>query len=215
MRIVALSDTHGAHGRLVVPAAHVLVCAGDFTRHGTWDEIDAFLAWFGACDAGERVLIGGNHDAGAEAEPERMRERCAELDIRWLVDEGATVAGLRVWGSPYTPPFKSTAFARDRAEAARGWSKIPAGLDLLVTHGPPAGIRDRAVLGHVGCEALRAAVLGRPPRLHVFGHIHEAHGEQREPGCPTRFVNVAIKGIFGGVRAPTVLDLSVTGRGSR
>ncbi len=189
----------------MVPAADVLVCAGDFTRRGTWEEIEAFLGWFAGCDAGERVLIGGNHDAGAEAEPSRMRDRCADLEIRWLVDEGATVAGLAVWGSPCSPPFKSTAFARERGSAA--WERIPAGLDLLVTHGPPARIRDRAVLGHVGCEGLRAAVLARPPRVHVFGHIHEAHGEHREPGCPTRFVNVAIKGIFGGLRPPTVLDL--------
>lgn len=48
-----------------------------------------------------------------------------------------------------------------------------------MTHGPPRGILDLTI-GHsrAGCPALLRH-LGRmtnPPRLHVFGHIHEARG---------------------------------------
>lgn len=208
MILVALSDTHGAHDRLVVPPSDLLVCAGDFTRRGTWEEIEAFLAWFAACPADAKVLVGGNHDVAAEREPERMRERCASHGIAWLVEEELRIGGIRIWGSPYTPAWRSMAFNRARgAEAAAGWAKLPAGLDLLVTHGPPRGIGDRAVLGSVGCEALRAAVLQKGPKVHVFGHIHEAYGPHRVAGCATRFANVAIKGLLGGVRAPTVLAL--------
>jgi len=45
--------------------------------------------------------------------------------------------------------------------------------------------------GHVGCEALLDVVRERPPRLHLFGHVHESHGEGRVEGVPTRFVNAS------------------------
>ncbi|GLB41994.1 putative calcineurin-like phosphoesterase [Lyophyllum shimeji] len=45
------------------------------------------------------------------------------------------------------------------------------------THGPPSGIFDPTCCGDlVGCEALRARLPSLRPRLHVFGHIHEARG---------------------------------------
>jgi hypothetical protein len=48
-----------------------------------------------------------------------------------------------------------------------------------MTHGPPRNILDRTVAhDRAGCPALLRH-LGRmtnPPRLHVFGHIHEARG---------------------------------------
>jgi len=46
----------------------------------------------------------------------------------------------------------------------------------LITHGPPNGIGDRTSEGvYAGCRHLRREVLNRVrPRLHLFGHIHEA-----------------------------------------
>lgn len=46
-----------------------------------------------------------------------------------------------------------------------------------LTHGPPANILDAVYSGeHVGCETLTAHLPLLRPRLHLFGHIHEAHG---------------------------------------
>jgi Icc-related predicted phosphoesterase len=100
------------------------------------------------------------------------------------------------------------AFNRTRGPAlAAVWAGIPDGLDLLVTHGPPRGIGDRAVFGNVGCDHLRAAVLARPPRLHVFGHIHEARGRYEIPGVRTVFYNVANRGIASfGLRPAMEID---------
>lgn len=48
-----------------------------------------------------------------------------------------------------------------------------------LTHGPPYEILDKTLLGeHVGCAALASKLPSLRPRLHVFGHIHEAHGAQ-------------------------------------
>lgn len=46
-----------------------------------------------------------------------------------------------------------------------------------LTHGPPRGIFDRTTQGDLpGCLALTEALPRLRPRLHLFGHIHEAHG---------------------------------------
>ncbi|KAF4613043.1 hypothetical protein D9613_010780 [Agrocybe pediades] len=50
-------------------------------------------------------------------------------------------------------------------------------LILRLTHGPAHQIFDRIVRGdEVGCEALRTRISELRPRLHLAGHIHEAHG---------------------------------------
>lgn len=209
MKAALLSDTHGRHGRLTLPArVDAIIHAGDFTRGGSRDETVAFLDWLASFDA-TRILIGGNHDFFAEHEPAEMRQLTSARGITWLLDEETRCGDLRVYGSPWVPRFRNMAWNRARGEALRQkWALIPEGLDLLLTHGPPHGILDRIFLGaHVGCEDLRAVVLQRAPTLHVFGHIHEAFGEASVPGSETRFLNVATSRLVLGVREPVVVDL--------
>lgn len=48
---------------------------------------------------------------------------------------------------------------------------------IRLTHGPPRDIFDRTNSGDLpGCPTLAAALPHLRPRLHLFGHIHEAHG---------------------------------------
>lgn len=48
---------------------------------------------------------------------------------------------------------------------------------MVLTHGPPRGILDIASSGsRAGCHRLFEAVARSRPRLHCFGHIHEAWG---------------------------------------
>ncbi len=50
-------------------------------------------------------------------------------------------------------------------------------VDIIMTHGPPYGILDRTKeWQNVGCEALLGALIRAKPKLHCFGHIHEAMG---------------------------------------
>lgn len=209
MKVALMSDTHGRHGRLTLPPrVDAIIHAGDFTRGGGREETVTFLDWLASFDA-TRILIGGNHDFFAEQEAEEMKRLTSARGITWLLDEETRCADLRVYGSPWVPRFRNMAWNRARGEALREtWTRIPEGLDVLVTHGPPHGILDRIFLGaHVGCEDLRAAVLERAPPLHVFGHIHEAFGEASVPGCRTRFLNVATSRLVLGVREPVVLEL--------
>jgi len=82
-----------------------------------------------------------------------------------------------VYGSPWQPEFCDWAFnyTRDK-QGDEIVSKIPK-TDILLTHGPPYDIFDVTTRGEpVGCEALRARLPKLRPRLHLFGHIHEARG---------------------------------------
>ena len=111
----------------------------------------------------------------------------------YLEDAEAQVAGLRIYGAPWQPWFYDWAFNLPRAgEAlARIWAKVPTGVDVLLTHSPAHGLLDRTRDGReVGCELLRQELERIRPRLHVFGHIHEAYGELTRGGtrhvrCPT------------------------------
>lgn len=65
---------------------------------------------------------------------------------------------------------------------------IPEETDVLITHGPPFGILDRTISGlEVGCEDLLKTIKKLKPKFHLFGHIHEAYGE--ENGINTTFIN--------------------------
>ena len=96
------------------------------------------------------------------------------------------------------------------SDRRKHWARIPEGLDILVTHGPPLGILDQAPGSerHEGCPELMQAVLQAKPRLHVFGHIHAGFGTLRTP--ETIFVNAASFGEGGTMeRDPIVIDLGV------
>ena len=96
---------------------------------------------------------------------------------------------LRIWGSPWQPWFHDWAFnARRGPEIDAKWKLIPEGIDVLVTHGPPAGFGDMCDHGEaVGCADLLRHLGRIKPRLHLFGHIHEDRGEWQLG--PTRLVN--------------------------
>jgi Icc-related predicted phosphoesterase len=209
MRLVCLSDTHLRTRALQVPPGDVLLHAGDLTGHGEGDEVREALAWLAGLPHPHKVLIAGNHDFLFQREPVEARALLAEHPgLTYLEDSEATVAGVRIWGSPWQPWFYDWAFNAERGEALRRiWAKIPAGLDVLLTHGPPAGILDRTWDGReVGCADLLDAVNRAHPRFHVFGHIHEAYGRLERDG--TLFVNASTcDRLYRPVHAPVVVDL--------
>lgn len=188
-RVVCLSDTHGRHAELDVPDGDLLVLAGDVTRRGRPDELADLDAWLARLPHPHKVVIAGNHDFLFETDPPRARSLIRSAT--YLQDEGVTLCGLRVWGSPWQPAFFDWAFNLPRGDALREvWAAVPDRLDVLVTHTPPRGVLDRTSRGQaVGCDDLLDAVVRTRPRLHVFGHIHEAAGTLERDG--TIFVNAS------------------------
>lgn len=207
-RVVCLSDTHNRQGHFDVPDGDILVHAGDLTGRGTLPEVSALDAWFGRLTHPHKIVIAGNHDFLFQED--NALARSLITNATYLQDSAAQVQGLTIWGSPWQPWFHDWAFNLSRGEALRGkWELIPEETDILLTHGPPMGIRDETAEGeHVGCGDLRDRIAGmsRPPRLHVFGHIHEGYGIER--GDRTTYVNASIcdRG-YRPVNPPIVIDL--------
>jgi len=208
MRLLLLSDTHNRHAALdPLPPADVVLHAGDVTGRGTLAELAEFLAWFGALPHRHKVFIAGNHDFALEREPEAA-EALVPPGVTYLRDSGTMIEGVKIWGSPWQPWFYDWAFNLERGpELAAKWALIPEDTEILITHGPPAGILDRTARGEgVGCRDLAERV-GRLPRLrlHLFGHIHEAYGRVERGGV--RFVNASVCDLgYRAVNRPVVVE---------
>ena len=189
MKVAAISDTHGQHSNLTIPEADLLVHAGDICMYGNVRELEMFNEWARKLPM-PVVCIAGNHDLALEAKPDEAR--AVLTDVTYLQDEEATVAGLRIYGAPWSPTFFNWSFMLDRGSPIREkWEKIPHGLDILLTHGGPMYKCDSTNSGErVGCEDLREIVHDRLPRYHVFGHIHPAHGVSM--GEHVTFINASI-----------------------
>ncbi len=189
--LVAMADTHGYHRKLSVPPGDVLIHAGDLTQRGTLKQLTETRDWLLSLPHPHKVIIAGNHDFALQRERETARALFGPPFI-YLEDELATVAGLRIWGSPWQPWFYDWAFNLQRGpEIDAKWQLIPEGVDVLVTHGPPANLGDRCWDGRrVGCEDLLRHLARVKPRLHLFGHIHEDKGEWQHG--PTKVVNVTV-----------------------
>lgn len=201
MKLAFVSDTHELESGIAIPPCDVLVHTGDFTNDGEPERIDRFAHWIARVLAEQPVrhvvLIAGNHDLcldrrrresldGTRARAIRALEGAGAI---YLEDEEIVLEGLRIWGSPWTPRFYDWAFQIDDDEHDQAiWSGIPAGIDLLLSHGPPYGILDRTYDGRsAGSPALMAAVARVRPKLHAFGHIHESYGLHLKDGV--LFVN--------------------------
>src|SRR6185295_19349644 len=125
-----------------------------------------------------KVFVAGNHEVCLEKHPSEARRRLGDAGFIYLEDDAVTIDDLLFYGSPWQPKFRFWAFGAARGpELAAKWDKIPARVDVLVTHGPPLGFGDRIEwLGktrHVGCADLAARVRTIAPPLHLFGHIYQ------------------------------------------
>lgn len=203
MRLVIVSDTHGFHDRISVPAGDILVHAGDVTWRGEAEQLQKFAAWLHQQPHPHKIVVAGNHDRIFEDDPAWARKILG--DCIYLQDSGTTLHGLNFWGSPWQPEYKNWAFNLPCGSALRDkWDLIPSDTDILITHGPPGGILDLAHDEHLGCTDLLEAVRRIRPRAHIFGHVHEGYGHLADE-C-TQFVNASIcKLWFRRYNAPLVL----------
>jgi Icc-related predicted phosphoesterase len=185
-----------------VPPGDVLLHAGDLSAGGTIDALRKSINWLKELNFSHKIIMAGNHDLSLDIEwgqggrmaqtwgyvptahVEEARRIVKEDGLTYLEHEYFTLhTGYRTWqlyGSPAAPVFHSEgAFQYESAAQAQEiYKRIPDDVDILLTHVPPLGILDTSRRGTAaGCEVL-AETLPRLKslRLHVFGHIHEAHG---------------------------------------
>lgn len=218
MRIVCISDTHGLHTIMEqfksLPEGDILIHAGDCTNVGKPHEVTEFVHWFQNVKGFDtKIFIAGNHDFAFEKvnEPHHNgdfdwfknlmnEENLSQSDVVYLQDNEFVIESpefskpLKIYGSPWQPEFYNWAFnlPRNGWELELKWKDIPEDTDILITHGPPHGVRDFTPANlQVGCEILRFHVENRiKPSIHVFGHIHQAYGAVQQD--ETMYVNASI-----------------------
>jgi len=66
LRLVLISDTHGCHRRLTLPAGDVLIHAGDFTNMGHLPDAKDFNEWLGEQTFTHKLCVFGNHECNSE-----------------------------------------------------------------------------------------------------------------------------------------------------
>jgi hypothetical protein len=202
MKILALSDVHGAYAKMVQivaahPAVDVIIVAGDLTTYGSRREAeDAIhrLQSFGK----PVFVVAGNMD------PPELDELFVALGVS-LNARGVVYRDVGFFGvsaaplSPlHTPNEISETEIAARAEA--GWRNIlHAKEKVFVPHAPPfTTTLDVTRAGkHVGSAAVRTFIEKHQPDVTICGHIHEARGTDTIGA--TRILNCgpAADGCFG------------------
>jgi Icc-related predicted phosphoesterase len=209
LRFVAISDTHCRHNNVKFPKGDVLLHAGDVSYGGKKSEIVDFLNWFSSQKFAYKVFIAGNHDFYFETTVRSELEELIPKNVIYLNDSGISIENINIWGSPVTPWFYNWAFNRHRGAAIqKHWHMIPDNTDILLTHGPPYGILDRVINNKPsGCKNLIQKVHEIKPKVHVFGHIHEAYGKLNKLGV--KFINASVLNeSYELVNTPIVFELS-------
>ncbi len=203
MRIWFISDTHNQHAGLRVPddIDWVIHC-GDEANAGPASlnepESRRFFGWFAELDIPTKFFTPGNHSTAIE---QGFILPSDYPEVTFLIHDQVTFGGLKIFGTPYTPTFFDWAYMKPRQELDALWQSIPSDTDILVSHGPPKGIRDvtkdmdTGKPIHVGSKSLTRHVEERiKPRVHAFGHIHDERdiknfGSETREG--TLFINCA------------------------
>jgi Icc-related predicted phosphoesterase len=197
LRIVLISDTHECHRNVNVPDGDILVHAGDFTLFSqSYAAIRDFNVWLGELPHRYKLVIPGNHEYFLE---EDRSSRSLLSNATLLIDESIEIEGLRFWGSPTTPLYGVAFGLSEATDRRNAYARIPGDTDVLITHTPPYGLLDVNLHtgSHEGCSELFEAVKRIQPSLHVFGHIHGAHGTLMAGA--TTFVNASLAGLDGGI----------------
>jgi len=226
MRIVCISDTHSLHKGMLydLPQGDILIHSGDCTNIGQQNDVRDFIDWFQKIEGFVyKIFIAGNHDFAFETEPRWLNLYMdplilSEHNVTYLEDSGFEIISsefsrpIKIYGSPWQPEFFDWAFNLPRMGDVLNskWDDIPNDTNILITHGPPHGIRDFTPTNlQVGCELLRNRVFEIKPSLHVFGHIHGAYGTVEMND--TVFANASTcNERYQPINKPLVFDLTET-----
>jgi hypothetical protein len=132
---------------------------------------------------------------GSEFDPNKYSADCLSVVransksgyVKFLHDERIDIPDpiganfVKIYGTAWQPEFCNMGFNLPIGSEVllQKYKLIPNGVDILVTHTPPFGILDSNFAAKkCGCVLLEKEIKERiKPRIHIFGHIHEAHGK--------------------------------------
>lgn len=198
MKLVVTSDIHGHFPE--IPSCDMVIIGGDvfpasvpktYGAQRVWHE-EAFLPWIATLHCKHVLFVPGNHDYYWEEifrpygdGPGPLPDISQKLIV--LCNQGVTLMGLRIYGTPNVPPaISSFAFTRQSDELKHIFSLIPDNLDILISHGVPYGVGQLGVMvkkGTIqdrGMPELTAAILDKKIRYVFCGHVHTGSHERAE-----------------------------------
>lgn len=208
VKIVACSDIHG---RTLVPLVNevlhykpdIFVIAGDLQgMDGKFYYEREFVPMVRrlSSDGITTVLVPGNHDFYIHDNLAQLAQR----GLYVLVDSEATVCGLRFYGTPWCPFINGRwVYEVQEEELAKHFKKIPAGLDVLISHTPPLGKGmsenfdvplqfNPQHVRHLGSTYLREQIIDKMPHLAICGHIHSGEHKLHQFNSTTAIANVSL-----------------------
>jgi len=207
LKIVCTSDTHNKHRHLSVPDGDVLVVAGDISDTGRKEKLEEFNEWLGELPHKYKLVVSGNHDLLYEFDHGSMDN--VLTNATYLENSEVTIEGLRIWGVPWKAlHFGKKNNIEPELVGKTKWDLVPDGIDILITHIPPHGIRDTKPGGRqLGSEPLLEALKRVKPRYHIFGHVHDQYGWHTETWDQHEiiFVNAAAIIDFGNALNPPLV----------
>lgn len=186
LRLLAVSDEVEPQlldERTVEAQGHIdlVIGCGDLPA----DYLDALATLYAA----PLVFVRGNHDP-----PGRQGDypREAEIDGRVVREKGLLIAGLEGSIRYSDGPHQYTERQMTGKVQALRLKLRLRHPDILITHGPPAGVNEGTDAPHRGLQAVRRAVEWMRPRLLLHGHVHPYGREiNRESRLgETRVINV-------------------------
>lgn len=203
MKILVTSDTHGYLPEITEPF-DLLLMPGDvcpahdhyFSYQKEWLETE-FVNWVNKLPFkgawAQVVLTWGNHDGVGERltkpQLEELRIKTGgrlvilkneAYDFEYL-DENEEVKTVKIFGTPYCKIFGHWAFMVSPEKLHEKYSKIPEGLDILISHDSPH--MNRLGLIQEGYNAgedagnfiLDEYIREKAPRYFFSGHIHSGN----------------------------------------
>lgn len=214
MKLAFIADMHGNLKFLVDPC-DLLLIAGDLCPASPSPFISVgmqrnwlnskFKKWIEELPVRYVIIIAGNHDWIWEVSKSEVpmwipNNYCdlgmiANNKIAYIEDYWIHHEGLKIYGTPWQPPFCNWAFNKEVDRLKLCWDNIPDDVDILLTHCPPYGIMDETqypeyAKQHIGDRNLLNRIKEIKPILSVYGHNHGENGVIKIDG--TTFVNCSI-----------------------
>lgn len=203
MKICVLSDLHGVLPEIENNLDLLLIC-GDLSplkiqrnllRCQEWFNI-TFVDWIKYHNVKQTYFIAGNHDF--------FLRDCSDLlnlpeNIIYLEDTLVNYKGLSIYGTPWCKEFGGWPFMLSDAILRQKYDRIPAGIDILLTHDAPFGTSDILLEKdcnwwtpeHLGNIPLRDEILKKEPKYNFHGHLHSTN-HQCEMLETTKVFNTSI-----------------------
>jgi predicted MPP superfamily phosphohydrolase len=166
IRFLVLSDTHGTlfTDLYKMLKVDVVLHCGDLTQVGSIPQFREAAKELAECNAELKLVIPGKHDLEMDSvwlnkelkegdDPDEPKKASAEFTCKEMADQGvrllsegvhtftlADSRSFRIYASPYTPAFNgyACAYEKDEDRFNEGPNPIPEGVDIVMTHGPPA-----------------------------------------------------------------------------